>query len=281
MEVTVADLFGGSGLIVVPHMDDEVLACGGTIALLPDKAAWHVAYATDGMGSPEPVWPWRDLVTPDLGRQRQAEAKAALTLLGLPAANLHFVDLPDGRLRRHLGPLRQALTELVARLKPDHILAPFRYDRHPDHLALNHAVTRLVLEGGFQGKLTEYFVYHRWRLLPAGDVRRYLRAELLRQIDVTPVAAQKRAALNCFRSQTTCFYPWQARPNLTPALLDQVSREPELFLPFEPKLAGAAVFERAATWIRVAHRLEPLFKRRKDRLVAWWQRGARAAGIGV
>jgi LmbE family N-acetylglucosaminyl deacetylase len=268
MPVNVGDFFAGSGLIVAPHMDDEVLACGGALALLPDKAAWHVVYATDGMGSPEPVLPWRDKISLDLGRTRQAEAEAAMALLGLPPANVHFINLPDGRLHRHMLPLCQAIMRLVAWLKPDHVLVPFRYDRHPDHLAVNHTLMRLAQEGSFQGTLTEYFVYHRWRLLPAGDVRRYLRRDLLHEVDVTAVAHRKRAALDCFKSQTTCFYPWQARPNLTPRFLDSVCREVEMFLRSPAPVRGAAVFTRATAWIRLAHRLEPLLKRFKDRALA-------------
>jgi LmbE family N-acetylglucosaminyl deacetylase len=274
MRINVADYFAGSGLIVVPHMDDEVLACGGTIALLPDKSAWHVAYATDGMGSPEPVVPWRDKITPDLGRCRRLEAEGAMALLGLPPANLHFLDLPDGHLRRHAVRLRRALLDLIVRLEPDHVLVPFRYDRHPDHLALNHGLVSLTQEGLFQGSLTEYFVYYRWRLLPAGDVRRYLLPGLLQEVDVTLVAGRKRAALDCFTSQTTRYFPWQTRPNLTPELLDEVSRAPEQYLRFHPALPGPAVFIHGAPWIRLAHQLEPFLKRRKDRLVAWWQRAA-------
>jgi LmbE family N-acetylglucosaminyl deacetylase len=269
----VADFFAGSGLILAPHMDDEVLGCGGTIALLPDKTNWHVLYATDGMGSPEPVLPWRDKISPDLGQIRQGEAQAALAVLGIPADNIYFLNLPDGRLRQHQSALEKAVTELVARLQPDHLLAPFRYDRHPDHLALNRAATRLMKMSLYQGCLTEYFVYHHWRMLPTGDVRDYIRPELLVEMDVTAVAPQIRAALDCFKSQTTRFYPWQARPNLTPELLDAVSQEPELFLRYDPVWPGTAVFDRAIPWIRIAHRLEPWLKKRKDRLVAWWRRG--------
>lgn len=271
--MNVAEFFAGSGLVVVPHMDDEVLGCGGTLALLPDKAAWRVVYATDGMRSPEPVIPWLDKVPPDLGAIRQEEARAALSCLGLSPENAHFLNLPEGRLRRHLPALRRALVRLMADWQPDHVLVPFRYDRHPDHLALNHVLTEMVHDGTYNGQLTEYFVYYRWRLLPAGDVRCYIRPGLLYEVNITSVSGQKRAALDCFKSQTTCFYPWQARPNLTPALLEDVSRAPELFLPHDASWPGTAVFDRAVPWIRVAHRLEPFLKKRKDRLVAWARRG--------
>jgi LmbE family N-acetylglucosaminyl deacetylase len=268
------ELFGGSGLIVAPHMDDEALACGTALAQLPNKEAWHVIYATDGMRSPQPAVPWRNKVSPELGKIRQAEARAAMACLGLPPANVHFLNLPDGRLQQHLPALRQGLARFLTATKPDHVLAPFRYDRHPDHLAVNHVLTAMVREGAYQGQLTEYFVYSQWRLLPLRDMRRYIRPGLLRMVASTGVAAQKRAALNCFKSQTTCLYPWQARPSLTAQLVDEVSQAPELFLPYNPAQPGAAVFDRSTVWIRVAHRLEPLLKKSKDRLVAWSRQGA-------
>lgn len=272
-QVTAADFFAGPGLVVAPHMDDAVLACGGTLAQLPHKANWHVAYATDGMGSPEPIIPWRDRISPDLGAVRRAEAREAMSCLGIPETNLHFLNLPDGRLRRHKTALRRALVELITQLRPDHVLVPFRYDRHADHLALNHVLTEMVHNGAYGRALTEYFVYHRWRLLPQGDVRHYIRPGLLSEVDISAVAGRKRAALDRFKSQTTCFYSWQARPNLTPDLLDDVSRAPECFLRYDPGLPSATVFDSSVPWIRIAHRLEPFLKKRKDRLLAWWRRG--------
>jgi LmbE family N-acetylglucosaminyl deacetylase len=259
-------------------MDDEVLACGGTLAQLPHKRSWHVAYASDGMASPEPIIAWRDYVSSDLGAVRRDEARNAMTSLGIPETNLHFFDLPDGRLQKHRATLRRMLDQLIATLQPEHVLVPFRYDRHPDHLALNHVLTDIVDHGSYDKALTEYFVYYRWRLLPEGDVRCYVRPELLYAVDVAPSSAAKRAALDDFKSQTTRFYAWQARPNLTPALLDNVSTEPEYFLRYDPGLPGPAIFSRAVPWIRIAHRLEPFLKKRKDRLLAWWQRGRTIVG---
>jgi LmbE family N-acetylglucosaminyl deacetylase len=269
-----ARYFAGTGLVVAPHMDDEALACGGLLALLPEKEKWHVAYATDGRGSPEPVIPWRDRVSPDLSAIRQEEARAAMACLGIPGINLHFLNLPDSRLAAHDLTLARDLRQLLSAIQPDHLLIPFRYDRHSDHLALNRTATRVALENGNGPLLTEYFVYYRWRTLPGGDVRNYIRPGLLKAVDTSAVAAQKRAALACYRSQTTRFYDWQARPNLTAGLLDAVSQEPELFLRYDPERHGAAVFERAAWSIRLMHRLEPFLKKRKDRVVAWWRRGS-------
>jgi hypothetical protein len=89
-----AEVFQGVVVITVPHMDDEVLACGGTIARLPQKDQIHLIYATDGSRSPAPALPGFDAASPDLGLIREQESRAALKLLGVPEKNLHFLGFP-------------------------------------------------------------------------------------------------------------------------------------------------------------------------------------------
>jgi LmbE family N-acetylglucosaminyl deacetylase len=273
MFVEPAERFPGTIMIIAPHMDDEVLACGGTIAMLPQPERIHVVYATDGMKSPSPIVPGVDSITPDLGELRMKESKAAIKQLGVPEENAHFLCLPEAELKKHVPALRNSLQELIDRVQPAHILMPFRYDRHLDHLAINHVITALHRQGRCRAALTEYFVYYRWRLLPARDVRRYIQPQHLFKVDTKRVANQKRLALDCFKSQTTIFYPWQTRPILTSILLDEESYNPELFLQYDPAAPGAAVFARAILWIRVVHRLEPFLQRWKYRLGALWRRG--------
>ena len=256
-------------------MDDEVLACGGTIARLPNLSRVHVVYATDGARSYTPVLPWRDATSPELISVRRAEARSALETLGVAPDNLHFLDLPDGRLRQHLTAFQQSFMELVQELQPDHVLIPFRYDRHPDHLAVHRAAYSVLQRLNNRAQLFEYFVYYRWRMLPSRDVRTYVRRDQLVAVDIAPVAELKRRALDCFRSQTTQYYPWQDRPILSESSLDEVCRNPELFLRFDPALAGVAVFAGARAWIRFVHAFEPTAKRRKDQVMALLRRGVR------
>jgi LmbE family N-acetylglucosaminyl deacetylase len=269
-----AELFSGSVLLAVPHMDDCVLACGGTLALLPDPTRVQVVYASDGRRSPAPLFPGRDAVPDDLFAVRAAEARAALGHLGVPAANLHFLGLPDACLERHEPMLAAALAERIETLRPDHVLAPFRYDCNRDHVSLAAVAKRECGRAAARPVLSEYFVYYRWRMLPGRDVRRYLRPELLWQVDIGAASARKREALDLFVSQTTRYYPWQTRPNLLPGLLDEVSAGPECFLRAPASLRGADVFTGARAWIRVAHRLEPVLKEAKDRAVALLRRGS-------
>ncbi len=271
MMMEACDFFRGTGLLLAPHMDDESLACGGMLALLPGKIGWHVLFATDSAGSPAPTGPGRAKTHPDVQSVRRQETLAAMDILGVPRQNIHFMDFPDGRLRYCRTELEHAVGTIVNRVQPDHLLAPFRYDRHPDHLALNRVAIKLSRNGNAPMTLTEYFIYTRWQLLPGRDVRRYIRPEFLYQIDTSGVADCKRRALDCYRSQTTCFMLLQARPVLSQALLEQTVREPEYFLRMHGVPLKTPVFHRAGAWIRFVHRVEPALKGYKDCLASWWR----------
>lgn len=262
----------GAILITVPHMDDEVLACGGTIAKLQQKERIHVVYATDGMKSPAPLMPWIDKTSPDLGIIRMGESKAAMNYLGIPEENITFLSLPESQLESNITALNRSLKGLVKHTRPSYILLPFRYDRHPDHLALNHVIMDIYRQGLHQATLLEYFVYYRWRLLPTGDVRNYVHPQYLLEVDIQDVSVQKRRALEKFKSQTTKFYSWQMRPILTDILLEDVSQTPELYLQYDPSVPGTKVFSRAVTWIRLVHRMEPFLKKWQYQVGAFLRR---------
>lgn len=256
-------LLTGKIVIVAPHMDDEALACGGLIAKLSHKDNIHIIYATDGMKSPAPIIPRRDKISPDLGKIRMQESIEAMKLLGVPEHNLHFLCLPEAQLKKHQSSLRNLLRNEIRTIAPRQIFVPFRYDRHPDHLAVNHAIVSDLLQGDTQPQLIEYFVYYRWRLMPKRDIRRYIRPQFLFKLESGDVAQRKRQALDCFTSQTTIYYPWQTRPILTANLLDEECQNPEFFLISNDSSAGAAVFSGSVLWIHLAHRLEPFLQRWK------------------
>jgi LmbE family N-acetylglucosaminyl deacetylase len=190
-------------------------------------------------------------------------------MLGVPRENLYFLDLPDGRLAACRARFAAVLHETIMRLAPKFVFAPFRYDVHPDHVALNRAARVVLRCLSSPPVLLEYFVYHRLRFVPGGDVRRALRVDRLVKIDTTTVAAAKRAALDCYVSQTTIGYPWQDRPILTEDSLRERCAEPESFLltdPAAPLSEGIAAHVRR---IRLATLAMRFGKRPKDRAVAF------------
>lgn len=260
--------FQGVVVITVPHMDDEVLACGGTIAQLRQKDRIHLIYATDGSRSPAPLFPRIDRVAPDLGSMRVEESRTALKILGVPDQNLHFLGYPEARLKEWKQKYSDSLVKLLKKIKPDHVITPFRYDRHPDHLVVNRATTAALQDAAFKGKLSEFFVYYRWRLLPARDIRKYIRPDHLIRINIQNESGTKRKALDCFRSQVTRLYSWQDRPILPRSSLEEVCRNPEVFLRYDSSWPGARIFARAHTWIRVVHLIETPLKKQKDKVRA-------------
>jgi len=274
--------FKGRILIVAPHMDDEALACGGLIARISNKERIFILYATDGTRSPSPIIPGLDSITTELGKIRENESLTAMKYLGIPEKNINFLGLPEANLRKYLSKLQKLLLEVIQVINPDFIFIPFRYDRHPDHLSVNHVLSLAQKNGLFKSQLIEYFVYYRWRLLPQGDIRKYIRAENLVYIDISDVSQLKRTALNFYKSQTTKYFSWQTRPILTPKLIDEECNHPELFLLLNQSQPGTDIFTRLKLWITLAHRIEPYLQKWKYLASAYikrgFQRGVHLAG---
>jgi LmbE family N-acetylglucosaminyl deacetylase len=260
----------GPVLVIAPHMDDESLGCGLLLAGHPRKDSLQLLFVTDGSHSPEPSTGADDAVRRELARTREQEARAAMAVLGVPAGNASFLGFEDGTLANRKPELQAALVEQIRRVDAGTVLVPFRYDRHPDHLAISHAVADAHRAGDITASVIEYFVYSQWRLLRGGDVRNYLPAADLRLRQPTSeTATLKRRAIECHRSQVSRFYGWQPRPILTRELVDRVCTEPEVYLLHDARRPGRRALARSRTWVPVAHRLEPWLKRCKDRLAGW------------
>ncbi|MEA2240181.1 MAG: hypothetical protein QOC81_4905 [Thermoanaerobaculia bacterium] len=123
------DLRGERLLVLAPHPDDEVIGCGGLVALhLREKRPVHVVVATDGAQAGD-------------GAQREAESRAALALLG--DATIEFLGFPDRNLE-NAGELDARLAAILREWKPDLIAVPSPLEIHPDHIALSRAFCDLI-----------------------------------------------------------------------------------------------------------------------------------------
>ncbi len=160
-------------LVVAAHPDDEVIGCGGTVRLLADAGATITAvYATSGdasIGS--------DRTAEELAELREAEARAGAAVIG--ATRTTFLRLPDGGLADRSDDLVAALTTVIDAEAPDVVLAPWRWDDHPDHRAIMAA----LCSSGLPDDL-EVWTYECWTPLPAN-----------RLVDVTAVADVRERAL--------------------------------------------------------------------------------------
>ena len=254
--------------MVAPHMDDELIGCGGLLASLEDGSRAHVLYASDGAGSPASPYPWRRVDRAELALTREAEARQGLRELGLPAEHAHFLGLPDGRLRAERPSLDRRIEGALSELAPEHLLVPFRMDFHPDHLAVARSVAGLRERGGLRARVWEYFAYARWKLLRGGDVRGHIRDACLARIEVREeAAARKRRAFAAHRSQTTRFFDWQKRANLTDEFVDFHCSRPEFLVRTSEVEDPDDVFTGSVRWIHAVHAIEPRLKRTKDRVL--------------
>ncbi|KQN37441.1 hypothetical protein ASG37_10345 [Sphingomonas sp. Leaf407] len=118
-------------LIVAPHPDDETIGCAGLILRLRRQGARvDIVIVTDGGASHRgsAAFPRARLVA-----TRAAEARRAAMLLGIPAARLHLLALPDGGLDTLARPARIRLVRALARFRADLVATPLPDDAHPDH----------------------------------------------------------------------------------------------------------------------------------------------------
>ncbi len=122
---------GAAGRLVViaPHPDDEVLACGGLLAMHAQRGGEvAVIGVTDGEAS-HPAS--SATAARRLGVTRRLERERGLAWLGVDAADVTRLGLPDGQVSTHLPALRSALEDA---LRPgDRVVSTWPLDGHPDH----------------------------------------------------------------------------------------------------------------------------------------------------
>ena len=114
----------GRVLVVAPHPDDEVLGCGGIMALLAD-AGRPASVAIVTRGQP-PRYDAAHLAA------IAAEMRAAHAVLGVEAT--HELGLPAAALDQvpH-AELNGAMAQLFEAVRPDTVFIPFNGDVHLDH----------------------------------------------------------------------------------------------------------------------------------------------------
>lgn len=117
-------------LVIAPHMDDEVLGCGGTIVRHVDEGdEVNVCVACNRAYDRE--------YDPDAIEIEKACAHRAKEILGY--TGLRFLDLPDECLYAHLQELLEALEGVIAEVKPDIVYTCHVGDLHQDHRTVAHA----------------------------------------------------------------------------------------------------------------------------------------------
>jgi LmbE family N-acetylglucosaminyl deacetylase len=191
----------GGALVIAPHADDESLGCGGLLqALVAAGRPARVVVMSDGAGS-HPAS--RSHPAPVLRALREAEARAACAILGVPAPV--FLGWPDGDVPADGQRLEQAVEAVLAAAEGlGTLVATLALDPHKDHAA-SWAIARAAAARGNK-RLLGYPVWA-WRHLypamaPVAPVALPGPPRGLR-LNVAPYLAAKRQAVLAHRSQAT------------------------------------------------------------------------------
>ncbi len=128
-------------LILAPHPDDEIVACGiAARRAATNGAQVFVLYLTTGVPPRETLWPGRRARYPLLVARRRDEALAAAALFGLLPAG--FLDIPSRRLVAHLDQAAAAVDRAVRETAADCLWVTAFEGAHQDHDAANAIAAR-------------------------------------------------------------------------------------------------------------------------------------------
>ena len=181
----------GAGRIVVlaPHMDDETLGCGGTIARhVQAGAQLTVVFLTDGRHGGESCPEWSGAQRRDKEREivgiRKSEARRAADVLGVKS--LQFLDAEDMRLNADVR-VSKLLRAILEQEQPDCVYLPSFLEQHPDHRAANGVLFDAVVGTGLDFECRGYEV---WTPLFPNCV-----------IKIDATIELKKRALSCYASQ--------------------------------------------------------------------------------
>jgi LmbE family N-acetylglucosaminyl deacetylase len=212
-------------IVVAPHPDDEVLGCGGLLALLA-RAGHEIVVV--GVSDGEAAFPGSGVWTPTvLARRRRIERSQGLHRLGLSQPAL-ALGLPDGAVGRHEATLAARVRALLR--DGDTLLAPWRLDGHPDHEAAGRAAATVAAERGC--RLWAYPVWM-WHWAAPDDAR--VPWDRMRRLELDTDACERKVRAIAAHTSQLAGVPSESRE---PVLPDWALAR--LLRPFEVFIEGEA-----------------------------------------
>jgi N-acetylglucosamine malate deacetylase 1 len=168
----------GNVLVVAPHMDDEVIACGGTLLLhAATGSRVRVVYLSDS-GGPVPS------MRSTMRSIRRREAEVVARYVGFETEMLEFVD---GDLTGQERAVGRVLARTIDAFEPSVVFCPFFTDAHADHQAAAVATSIALDLSAWRG---EVWAYEVWTPIWPNV-----------SVDITAVSQKKREAITLYDSQ--------------------------------------------------------------------------------
>lgn len=158
-------------VVIASHPDDETLGAAGLMSRVHrDGGRVTVVVASDGEAS-HPGSPTHSRA--QLAMIRREEVRRAVQIVA-PAADVHFLHLPDSGLREHRADLRTGLRDILHATVPAArgedfgtlVVAPWSGDGHRDHRVTAEVVAEVCAERGIRHLGYPIWLWH-WAA-PAG-----------------------------------------------------------------------------------------------------------------
>jgi len=129
--------FGDSLLVVAPHQDDEIIGCGGALALQARAGRRaFVVILQDGADGHDELGMTREA----LSTLRNEESRRAVAQLGIePPVFTGYADL-----RANMTAATETLRRMIAGRGVDALFVPWILDGHPDHRTANYIVADAI-----------------------------------------------------------------------------------------------------------------------------------------
>lgn len=174
-------------MVFAPHPDDDILGCGGSLALrTPKEAQVTIVYMTSGDA---------EMLNGVTGRElaiiREEEAKKSAATIGVK--DLIFLRHPDGKLALSEEIVLE-IEALMQHHKPDIIYVPHKNDAHQDHMTTFWIVEKALLNLAHlypEVRLPLTLCYEVWTPLQ----------KITHSIDISSVIELKLDALSEHKSQ--------------------------------------------------------------------------------
>lgn len=216
-------------LIISPHQDDEVLGCGGLIALKQEKGVpLKVVFITDGSASHS----WHaNFQSGEIVPIRKQEAITALGILGVDPSQIQFLDKPDSKLRYLKEDQRQEiiqeLVDILQSFQPQEVYVTHRQDRTNEHEATYQLVNAAIIHSGIKVDLLEYPIWMLWNAVLFRDLKLDELAGAYR-LPIHSIIDKKKQAIAAYHSQYTPI-DIHSSPVLKPAFLKRFNIPYEVF----------------------------------------------------
>ena len=171
----------GRVLVIAPHVDDEVIPCGGAVALHREAGSEVAVVFISDSGGPGSDREMRR----QLSELRLKESEAVAELMGHQI--LKRLNFPDSKLVTCEPQIAEELARILQEWQPDQLFCPFPSDGHGDHQATVSGTVTALEQSRWQGEIWTYEV---WSTMWPNTA-----------VDITEVIEKKRDAIRLNKSQ--------------------------------------------------------------------------------